>query len=202
MKDTKMMSELAGPSEIGKLLDQIMRERGMKGADLSGQNGLPTEVLLAYLRGERDPVADEIELLCWRLGVTPYAFSPKGALMRRSGIRFGYHISPIDMGFRFLWTVDQFRDQLRLEDIDQHGTFGRLYREPITLNGLDRFELDFEGAKHLARDHGWEGDYREGPFVMPVLIELEVGYAFVWKQDNNGSTFVLSPVPLPYLETL
>jgi hypothetical protein len=33
-------------------------------------------------------------------------------------------------------------------------------------------------------------------------IELEVGYAFVWKQDNNGSTFVLSPVPLPYLDTL
>lgn len=202
MNMTKMMAEIAQPSELGKLLDQMMRERGMKGSDLSGQNGLPPEGLLAYLRGERDPVADEIELLCWHLGVTPYAFSPKEALMRRSGIRFGYHISPIDMGFRFLWTVDQFRDQLRLEDIGQHATFGRLYREPITLNGLDRFELDFERAKHLARDQGWEGDFREGPFVMPVLVELEVSYAFVWKQDNNGSTFVLSPVPLPYLETL
>lgn len=201
MNINKMMTEIAKPSELGNLLDQMMRERGMKVDDLSGHNGLPTEALLTYLRGERDPVADEISTLCWRLGVTPYAFTPKEALMRRSGIRFGYHISPIDMGFRFLWTVDQFRDQLRLEDIDQHATFGGLYREAITLNGLDQFELDFERAKHLARDHGWEGDCREGPFVMPVLVELEVSYAFVWKQNNNGSTFVLSPVPLSYLET-
>jgi len=202
MDVTKLMEEIAKPSELGKLLDQMMRERGMKGSDLSGQNGLPTGVLLAYLRGERDPVADEISTICWRLGVTAYALMPKATLIQRSGIRFGYRISPIDMGFRFLWTVDQFRDQLRLEDIDQHGTFGRLCGEPITLNGLNRFELEFERAKHLARDHGWEGDFRDGPFVMPVLFDDEVSYAFVWKQDNNGSSFVLSPVPLPYLETL
>lgn len=202
MNVTKMMTELAGPSELGKLLDQMMRERGMNGADLSGHNGLPTEDLLAYLRGERDPVDREISTLCWRLGVTAYAFMPKATLIQQSGIRFGYCISPIDIGFRFLWTADQFRDQLRLEDIQQNDGFGRLSGKPITLPGLNRFELDFERAKHLARDLGWEGDFRDGPFVMPVLIETEVDYAFVWKQNNNGSTFVLSPVPLPYLETL
>jgi len=43
----KMMAEIAKPSELGKLLDKMMRERGLKGTDLTGQSGLPTEVLLA-----------------------------------------------------------------------------------------------------------------------------------------------------------
>ena len=202
MDVAKLMPEIAKPSELAKILQMIMRERGMKEADLSGQNGLPKKVLLSYLRGEREPVNDEIEMLCWRLGVLPYAFMPKATLIQRSRIRFGYRISPIDMGFRFLWTVDRFRDQLRLEDIANHDGFSGLSGGPIVLRGLNQFELDFERAKHLARDHGWEGDFREGPFVMPVLIEIEVGYAFVFKQDNNGTTFVLSPVPLPYLENL
>jgi hypothetical protein len=53
----------------------------------------------------------------------------------------------------------------------------------------------------LAERHGWEGDFS---FPARVLWLLEEGsnafaYAFVWKQDHNGTTYVVSPYPLPWL---
>lgn len=58
-------------------------------------------------------------------------------------------------------------------------------------------------ARELARRAGWEGDIREGPYVtvvpqdpgMSALPPVIIG----WKQDNNGTTFVASPFPLPWL---
>lgn len=47
----------------------------------------------------------------------------------------------------------------------------------------------------------WEGDVTEGPFIFslpdPHRSIMEIG--FVWKQENNGTTFVLSPFQLPWL---
>ena len=51
-------------------------------------------------------------------------------------------------------------------------------------------------------DVGWEGDVREGPYIIPVLAEVEVLHAVAWKQDNNGNTFIWSPVPLPHLDSV
>lgn len=49
---------------------------------------------------------------------------------------------------------------------------------------------------------GWEGDTTVGPsyFALPGEAEFEFGY--VLKQSNNGSTFVASPYPLPWLSPL
>jgi hypothetical protein len=53
----------------------------------------------------------------------------------------------------------------------------------------------------LARKAGWEGDMREGPFVAGLPSEPGTfEYLIAWKQDNNGQTFVVSPVRLPWLE--
>lgn len=63
----------------------------------------------------------------------------------------------------------------------------------------------WEKAKTLASDVGWEGDIRagEGPFVS-VLPSGDGGamppVVIAWKQDNNGTTFVASPIRLPWLE--
>lgn len=111
-------------------------------------------------------------------------------------VRFGYCIQPIDFGFRYLHTVDAFRDLVRLEDLD------RSYGGGLVMRELEAFERNFEAAKAMARDLLWEGDFREGPFVFVIPGDLEMRYGFIWKQHNNGSTFVLSPAPLPYLEDL
>jgi hypothetical protein len=34
---------------------------------------------------------------------------------------------------------------------------------------------------------------------MWLPYDTEFAYGFVWKQDNNGTTFVASPVPMPWL---
>jgi hypothetical protein len=54
-------------------------------------------------------------------------------------------------------------------------------------------------AKEAFRSMGWEGDVREGPFyfALPGHNEMLIGY--IIKQDNNGDTYIASPVPLPYL---
>jgi hypothetical protein len=56
-------------------------------------------------------------------------------------------------------------------------------------------------AKELARQVGWEGDIREGPYVT-VLPHSDGGFPpFVigWKQENNGDTFIAAPFELPWL---
>ena len=75
---------------------------------------------------------------------------------------------------------------------------------------LDHAELlDFwNSAQKLARARGWEGDIRGGfgdldggPWFAPLPINDSGNTAFVlsWKQDNDGTTFVASSIPLPWL---
>jgi hypothetical protein len=64
-------------------------------------------------------------------------------------------------------------------------------------------------AQQLARQIYWEGDIRggffgdNGPWVCPLpLGECSNDYLIAWKQDNNGSTFIASPVELPWLQSM
>ena len=107
-------------------------------------------------------------------GVLPYEFSP---------IRWAYHCnSPLDLGWGGMKTIGDFISE-SLEDVDHNGFI------------LSRF---FEGLS-LAKEVGWEGDFREPPCVFSIPSDqFYLGFAF--KQDNNGSTFILSPVELPWLD--
>lgn len=65
-----------------------------------------------------------------------------------------------------------------------------------------RYERVLAEAFVLASDAGWEGDIREGPFIAGLPHEHAGGkpvFMIAWKQDNNGTTFVASPVQLPHL---
>ena len=56
--------------------------------------------------------------------------------------------------------------------------------------------------RDIARVTGWEGDIRGGPYVAPVPgpdYEPERGWFVALKQDNNGTTYLWSPVALPWL---
>lgn len=50
---------------------------------------------------------------------------------------------------------------------------------------------------------GWEGDVR-GDACGSFLVPVEGGFerAYCWKQDNNGTCFIGSPIPFAHLEDL
>jgi hypothetical protein len=64
------------------------------------------------------------------------------------------------------------------------------------------YEAFRDKAMELARGLGWRGDIRDGPFIagMPTFeIRHTSLFLVAWKQDDDGLTFIASPVPLPWL---
>jgi hypothetical protein len=64
------------------------------------------------------------------------------------------------------------------------------------------YEAFRDKAMELARGLGWQGDIRDGPFIagMPTFeIRHTSLFLVAWKQDDDGLTFVASPVELPWL---
>ena len=64
------------------------------------------------------------------------------------------------------------------------------------------WERSWNKAQKLALQLGWDGDIRTGPFVtvLPDQDGSTPPFLIGWKQDNNGTVFVASPLHLPWLE--
>lgn len=61
----------------------------------------------------------------------------------------------------------------------------------------EAIQLLIEASYIAAKNSYWEGDINDGPFI----VELpEQKILIIFKQLNNGTTFLLSPVELPYLK--
>jgi hypothetical protein len=108
-----------------------------------------------------------------------------------------YDIVPIDFGWEFLRTVPETAAL-----IGESEATARLagYSGYIDLAGFLR---DVKRAEDLAEKRGWEGDFvHGGPRVFWLPVENEIIYGFVWKQSNNGTTFVVSPKPIPWCDEL
>ncbi len=103
-----------------------------------------------------------------------------------------YAISPIDYGWEQMASVREHAKRI-IDDSYDLKSAGEEIAE------LGKF-VD-KALKH-GSDHGWEGDFRIEPhvFVMPGEVSCSVGV--MWKQDNNGETFVASKVRLPWLDSL
>lgn len=102
---------------------------------------------------------------------------------------FCYVIDPIDH-WELAKSFEEFIDELEQSVSDEDEEY-RI-----------RAELFLVGAKKLARKNGWEGDITEGPYVFgipPNDSEPNFLMGVAWKQGNNGTTFVCSPIPLPHL---
>ncbi|HDR2753176.1 TPA: hypothetical protein QCJ76_001744 [Enterobacter asburiae] len=102
-----------------------------------------------------------------------------------------YRMSPIDFYWEFLDTVEETVEKLTKFTEDE--------ADPLSYNGLSGFLADWKEAKSVALNGKWEGDFRGSPRVFWIPAEQEFLYAFAWKQDNNGSTFIVSPHALPHL---
>jgi hypothetical protein len=100
-----------------------------------------------------------------------------------------YCLPPID--FWAGW--QKISDVYRIETPDEVGFYE--FRDP------DEWRRLWAQAKPLAQRLGWEGDFREGPFVSVLPTgDCDCSILIAWKQDNNGTTFVASPYRLPWLE--
>lgn len=103
-----------------------------------------------------------------------------------------YQILPIDFGWEQCPTVEEYYAALAKEELHGH----------TRPEALKQFKDDFRQAKELASDKGWEGDIRGDAHVFMVPAEGEFIYGFAWKQENNGTTYVVSPVEFPNLEKI
>lgn len=108
---------------------------------------------------------------------------------------YAYHLGPIDFGWEFMPTMADTIAILvspRLQDYED---------TIIHMARLKDFIGFLEEAFQIARSIGWEGDFRPGyePRAFSVPVEDNIAFGLMWKQENNGSTFVVSPVELPHL---
>lgn len=111
---------------------------------------------------------------------------------------YGYGMFPIDYGWHWCRTVREFVASLSPD-------YDTLYPEhfPDEINTavgeLTQFSCDMKQAMAIAKALGWEGDVRGDMHVFPIPSDTSFTYGFAWKHDNNGDTFIISPVPLPHL---
>jgi hypothetical protein len=106
-----------------------------------------------------------------------------------------YEVPPIDIGWGNLKTVQETAASLLATSGE--GT----QKNDIDDSNLQSFLRSWESAKEAAGQKGWEGDFRLEPVVIWVPNDTEFNYGFVFKQDNNGTTYVVSPVEMPWLES-
>lgn len=120
-----------------------------------------------------------------------------------------YIISPIDC-FENSMNIEQYArkelDNYFFGDSDL--TLGGLFLGDYSCPDFETILSKYEKAKldisstSKQRGVAWELDFRGDPVMFSVPCESKFEVGFVIKQDNNGTTFVASPVPLPHLEHL
>jgi len=105
-----------------------------------------------------------------------------------------YTTSPVDWGWNFQRDFKQLVVKLAIDDAEN--AFD-IFRSSFCQELLD----DFEYAKAAALDKGWEGDFAEGPKVLGIPnSDGSFSNMFVWKQKNNGTTFFITSLELPWME--
>lgn len=107
-----------------------------------------------------------------------------------------YALGPIDHDWDMLKTVRETVAEIARHDDE--------LTPPHDLDSerVQSFLQSWESAKKAARASGWEGDFRHAPCVFWLPSETDFVHGFVFKQDNNGTTFVVSPQELPALAKL
>ena len=105
-----------------------------------------------------------------------------------------YGIPPIDTFWNQLKTVEDTAADLAAANARE-----TLALSSGTTPSAEQFLEDWRAAQAEAKAAGWDGDFRRPPVVFWVPFDTDFQYGFVIKHDNNGDTFVISPVELPHL---
>jgi len=113
--------------------------------------------------------------------------------MRNEYFEFLYECPPLDW-FEALKSFEEYLEGIKLqhEGIKSDNVVEGEINEAITLL--------MEACYIAAKNSSWEGDIRTGPFVVGLPGDCDAKILIIFKQDNDGTTFLLSPVELPYLK--
>lgn len=109
-----------------------------------------------------------------------------------------YAIRPVDSGWEYLPTVRQVASQIERKLLGENENKDSWDNPQPILN----FMTDFNRALDLGKRKGWSGKFMEDSRVMWLPGIGAFNYAFVWKHDRQGTTFVVSPHPLEWLTDL
>lgn len=104
-----------------------------------------------------------------------------------------YNITQIKFGWQNLITIN---DTLSVIIQERY----KCIPGDINVPEIESFLINWENAKGLAREQGWDGNFNETPRVFWLPAKNKFIYGFVFTQDNNGNVFIISPEPLPWLE--
>lgn len=99
-----------------------------------------------------------------------------------------YAVGPID----FHWN--------HLDTVAEAGSKISMFPDRAVGHELESFMGRWESAKQAALNHGWEGDFNGDPRVIWLPYEDGFSCGFVFKQSNNGTTYVVSPVTMAWLD--
>lgn len=99
-----------------------------------------------------------------------------------------YHLPPIDH-----WTGGMTPELFLASLAPSPGWLGTVAAAVEMLQELEA------SAQAAFREIGWEGDIREGPYFFALPDEARLAVGYVLKQAAEGSTFVASPIELPWL---
>lgn len=113
---------------------------------------------------------------------------------------FAYEKQPTDFGWKRLKTLKETIKDLA-DSIPDEEKYSIPYEEEMenSVKDLTFFLSRWEEAKRAAAEKGWEGDFSEQPHVFWLPWDDTFVPAFIFKQKNNGTTFVASPIPLDYM---
>ena len=113
-----------------------------------------------------------------------------------------YVVTPIDWGWEHLQSVQDVARQIAGDNAAERAGLNGAEAGYYDEISVDQFLSDWQAARNLAATKGWEGDIRQGPVVFWIPDETGFRYAFAFKQDNNGTTFIVTPVKMPWLNRL
>lgn len=115
---------------------------------------------------------------------------------------FLYKICLIDHRWEGLKTLSEYASYVFERDISDAKNFNIKYSKDLDIfYEVDTFLNTVKKILNFAAEEGhWEGYFDTEVRVFNVPVENSFDYGFVWKQENNGDTFVASPQPMSHLE--
>jgi len=107
-----------------------------------------------------------------------------------------YDISPIDFNWEYLPTVKDTLCSLIQTPMQWETACGEDVNEDWAASFVDSWKF----AKETARQRlHWDEEFNGHPRVIWIPDDNAFGFGFVFKQGNNGNTYVFSPQPMAWL---
>ena len=107
-----------------------------------------------------------------------------------------YKISPVDNGWFLFKTVNEVLAHLcdGLKASAERCISDDLDIISYEYPEAEEFVKQYNQSRAAAKKAGWDGDMRHEPCVVPIVQDTDCTFGFMWKQDNNGTTFVVLPI--------